>query len=440
MPTPAVDISEGPSNVYVPGETLRWWGEWQSQDQLDTLIVRRQKRPASVSAGKHPDGSWRRSAWQHYWFRLSGIPMGYTFRASSGGYTYGVRSDSGHVVLGGPFLLAQVAPYVERPTAPRTAEMWNLENLTRTRILNKLREENVDLGVALGEIHQTYGFLADACHATLNGVEALRRKSRMSVRDIQYWLYNGFDKTPPWHRRRPQREKIRLQDGANFARDMWLQQEFALKPFLDDIQESAISLDKYVNGRSVPEKTVTVRSGASTERFEEIVLRHSSMGGWFGYPVTCLVTTEVHGSASWEVPVSFARTFESLGLGNPASLAWELTPFSWMWDYFNQTGSWLSSMSADRGATYLDGSLSFIQRVQFVNDSVSGRLEPGATIVEMKPRVMKPRLDAGRFEREVLANGFLPAILPPMRNRMNLHRFANSFFALTKSYGPNLRI
>lgn len=441
MTTPAIDVTHQQYGLR-SGEMLRWWGAWDPTTFLTSYVEKRQIRPQSKSPGKAPDGKWNRGAWQHHWFSAGGTPAGYSFTLnnSSGSNLAGARSDSDYIVQLGLYSLAQVAPWISQPNSSLSPELWNLENLTRTKLLNGLREENVNLGVALGEINQTAGFLADCANAAFDGLSATKRRARTTTKDLKFWLFNGFDKTPPWHKNRGRGAEQRIKATADKARDLWLQHQFALTPLLNDIDGSARSLDKYVNGDENPDTRVTVKAGSSAQRYGELILAHSSHGGYFDYPVQVEVNSSVHGSVDYHVPVNWTRTFESLGLGNPASLAFELVAYSWILDYLTNTGSWLSSLSADRGATFLDGSLSYIQRLSTITSGTAYRVKPGAVVVSISQPTLLLQLNAGRFARVVVQGAFLPAMIPGVKNRMNLTRMANSIFALTKSYGPNLRI
>jgi hypothetical protein len=48
------------------------------------------------------------------------------------------------------------------------------------------------------------------------------------------------------------------------------------------------------------------------------------------------------------------RAASEAGLTNPLSVAWEMTPFSWVADYFLKIGGFLSSFTALEGLTVLD--------------------------------------------------------------------------------------
>lgn len=52
----------------------------------------------------------------------------------------------------------------------------------------------------------------------------------------------------------------------------------------------------------------------------------------------------------------------ALGLTNPASVAWELVPFSFVVDWFAPVGDWLNALDATLGYSFLSGTRSTIRR------------------------------------------------------------------------------
>jgi len=83
---------------------------------------------------------------------------------------------------------------------------------------------------------------------------------------------------------------------------------------------------------------------------------------------------------------------EQFGLANPAALAWELIPFSFVADWFVGVGDYLNAQTALLGLTVVDGGTSQLSIRTSVgsatgvakgstNKSVNGQLPSGATVV-----------------------------------------------------------
>lgn len=75
-------------------------------------------------------------------------------------------------------------------------------------------------------------------------------------------------------------------------------------------------------------------------------------------PVTERATARCNIWAQIDPNWSGARAMNQLGLLNPLSLAWELTPWSFVVDWFLPIGSALQALSAPAGLLFVDGSIS----------------------------------------------------------------------------------
>jgi len=63
----------------------------------------------------------------------------------------------------------------------------------------------------------------------------------------------------------------------------------------------------------------------------------------------------------------------SLGMLNPMTVAWELVPFSFVWDWWNPVGDYLNLMDADRGFIYRGGCWGDLQKATRTVTPSNGR-------------------------------------------------------------------
>jgi len=75
-------------------------------------------------------------------------------------------------------------------------------------------------------------------------------------------------------------------------------------------------------------------------------------------PVPTTATTRVNLWAKPNPEYQLTRTLNQLGLLNPASLAWELVPFSFVIDWVLPIGPVLQALTAPAGLDFVDGSIS----------------------------------------------------------------------------------
>lgn len=69
-------------------------------------------------------------------------------------------------------------------------------------------------------------------------------------------------------------------------------------------------------------------------------------------------------ACTFNVDLRSVRELSSLGLTQPEQIVWELVPYSFVVDWFLPIGSWLESMSALRGLSFKEGTLTRSSRVR----------------------------------------------------------------------------
>jgi len=191
--------------------------------------------------------------------------------------------------------------------------------------LAALKGKNVDLGVAFAERKQTAEFVSDTIGSIVSSVRNLKRgRVRKAMADL------GLT------------HKAREPRGSNWPRK-WLELQYAARPLYSDIYGSVVALSK----RDAGDWRVTAKGSASKEISRT---RPPSGGGNVGEYYGTLngslgvrVRIDALPSAG---PLAAAR---SVGLTNPALIAWELVPFSFVVDWALPIGDYLNSLDAYLG-------------------------------------------------------------------------------------------
>lgn len=212
------------------------------------------------------------------------------------------------------------------PYVPDSAylSLDNAESRSLTQARERLRDPNsFSLGVAIGEARHTANLFAGTSGTMAGALLNFRRHAN----SISSWSA---------------RERALATAGA------WLEGYYGWGSLARD----AFSLSKKLNKKlkvplTVSSKSWTkfsdVRDYHQTSRFRETST--VSSGG-------CLVKYQ----ANIELPL--AREFESWGITNPLSIAWELSSLSFVLDWFIPIGNVLSSLSATAGLSFADGASS----------------------------------------------------------------------------------
>lgn len=373
----------------------------------------RSLRPASGNSPLRPDGTRAPRAWSNVWANYVAPVATLEINTSRGTFQGGSVPPFSKTL--GTILDEWGMNWCASPSAsgfPATPR-----SQARTQLLNKLADGKAQWGQTLGEAKKTIEGIADASRLMLGAVDKLAKYYRMEKRAVANALMGRKVVSPNY--------KGDLARAVKEIPSSWLAVQFGLKPLLRDIDDSAKALD-YLLQEKTPAR-MTIRAGGTDRRSVT-----KSVGGTWSTSLKWALAVEssCHLSCTYEVPVSYARSLQQVGLGNPYSVAHELMPWSWALDYVTDTGSWINSLFARDGTSFVEGSESLIMRV--VDDRAAFSLHDtrDATIKRATyPGVMAVRI--GRFSRSVLTSTPLPWF-PTFRNRLGLNQMANLTSALSQ--------
>ena len=209
--------------------------------------------------------------------------------------------------------------------------------------------------------------------------------------------------------------------------DAWLEYNYGWKPLIRDVKQGSDALNELVNGQ---DQDLSFSFKAGARRTEEIQSDSWVSPAWTGTKVygEALKTSECHFSCRVKLPDGTLRDLRTMGLDNPLEVAWELVPYSFVVDWFLDVGGWISSIGAQRGITFIEGSRTLFQTV-VSSSEFELRGDPGTTVLKYPRR--GGRIVCGRMERSLLTS--LPiAYLPAVKERLGLYHLATGLSLLTK--------
>jgi hypothetical protein len=217
-----------------------------------------------------------------------------------------------------------------------------MESQAEVKALLNLKDQKVNFAQAYAERRQTAQLVTSSLNRMTQSLNALARASlggrKAAVREA-WRILRGLKRSP---RSIPQ---------------SWLEYQYGWNPLMSDIKGSIDSLQKYDKSR---DWVVTVK-GSKLEK---------SSGFWDSHPSNprtdgldyFVGTKSTFAGVFVRLDVipdnSFLATVTSLGLTNPALLAWELVPYSFVVDWFLPIGDWLSTLDATLGYKFGFGSKS----------------------------------------------------------------------------------
>jgi hypothetical protein len=198
----------------------------------------------------------------------------------------------------------------------------------------------LNAGVALGEGKETLAMLAKTAGRLTNFAQALRKGNWKGAADQL-----GFDLS------RSQRSRLgRSVSSARAQRQNmqngWLEYQYGWMPLLSDAHGAVeaynngiAKLGRKVSGKA--QRSLGTKRGPSYDRHfvpDDVI-------GW----------SRTRAGYSGIISNPNLRTAQELGFLNPAAIAWELVPFSFVADWFFPAGDVIASATATRGLSNVTG-------------------------------------------------------------------------------------
>ena len=378
-------------------------------------------RPASGTSPIRPNGTRAPRAWTNRWFQ--GTPLyralSWTQQAGANLIKYETPSQTAIDVLADRVFNSVGATWCR--IASPTGFPFNVEAQARTNFLLEVAGGKMQLGATLGEMGQTIRMVGKLSEEMVRGAVGIASRYDLLKEDVARLL------TGKKLRKMPPAEYLRWKKLAPAVISRWLEVQFGIRPLISDIEDSGAVLSAMIFEER-KEAILSVRKGRRVIERVTGRLNGTIAPGWV-YDQPWLVETSCHISGSYRMPITAERTYQELGLSNSASVAWELTQFSWMVDYVLGVGDWLESMTATQGLQWIEGSIS---RIQEISPAGRGQFLPTGAEIKFLKGFYPAKYEAtgGRFERAVLPTSPYPSALPPVRSRLGLDQMANSLAAL----------
>jgi hypothetical protein len=206
-----------------------------------------------------------------------------------------------------------------------------------------------------------------------------------------------------------------------------LELQYGWKPLLDDVYGAAETIARERGDRPLIN---TIRKTASVKRNHEAFSNNAGAG----YTMTSSSRSAVNAMCSiaitYEVRNDALRLASSIGLTDPALLAWELLPYSFVVDWFLPVGGWLERANATSGLLFHKGSCSELVRIV---SSESHQSSSFAWNFVSDSEVGGGHREDLIFERTVL--GSFPANpLPQFKNPVSFGHLSNALALLTTAF------
>lgn len=307
--------SERDSSWNLPAKTSGTWITFDDGSRFRRSTSYGRSRIQAIR-GDNYEWSGRRNVNNNVYIQRSG-PGGYQLdNMFSGNFVYRLDSSFG------------LNTTIGNPTFPSFEE-----NEAVTKALNAIADQKVNLGENLATLGQTVRMLRSPVQSFVRLLSNFRNDKKMrkylskSYRDL---LRDGVDRR---------------------IASKYLEYVYGLKPLMQDIHSLSELAKEYgktpllLNGR-----------GRSTRLLSNGDTGYSQYQMWRN--IRGEAKTRVSLWARVDPQFSGTRTLNQLGLANPASLVWELIPYSFCVDWILPVGPVLQALTAPAGLIFVDGSAS----------------------------------------------------------------------------------
>lgn len=216
----------------------------------------------------------------------------------------------------GPELATLTSP--GSPPSEATAIAAKLSETCLSSLYEKAKNQKFNLAQFIAERNQTLSMFADGVNRLANTLLYIKRGRLGKAASV---LFPGSPK-----------------EAAND----WLLLQYGIKPFASDLMGSMQML-------AIPESQSFDVISKQSEPFSIPSVLHSSVFHGVETKVTITGSVIVKYKARFKIKMETSRLFSRLGLTNPASLAYELTPYSFVLDWLLPIGDYLNNVDAFAG-------------------------------------------------------------------------------------------
>jgi len=293
-----------------------------------------------------------------------------------------------------------------------------LESAAAQKLRADLKDQNVNYGQAFAERQQTIDLFGNTARRIYQSYKDLRHGDIASAaRHLGVQV---------GRRRRAAFNKSFARNQAESVSRGWLELQYGWKPLLSDVYGAAEDLAQSYT----PEfQKVTVRKTIRRTLSQTIneLGTASNVSGSYKTFLNGEARYTVRIGCTFTVSSSQLRRASQMGLTNPATLAWELLPFSFVADWFMPIGNWINSWDSTLGLDFKDGF-----KTTFSVFEGNGTVACGYTYLPEQTTFSKlytSKLKTVKVQRAKLFS-FPAAVAPSFKNPLSVTHAANALALL----------
>jgi hypothetical protein len=308
---------------------------------------------------------------------------------------------------------------------PWTDSYWAHDaeyNAMRQRLIAHLISNIQGSRVQLGEIyhtkHATANTVASAANRLVQAIEGLRRGNvSHAITSLTGTASKG--------------SVSRIQRTLGGIPEQWLALRYGWLPLVQDVYNSC----EVVRQAWSPQNTLFTARASAGQQLPVKELRINKVGDIGPDFLYRTSDGRMRGNASvvYSVGSDFGFSLSQLGITNPASLTWELLPYSFVADWFIPIGPFLESLDYARGLSFKHGSISIKQSQVLRRSMVNSSNSVGGGRETYSWSGGTGNGTAMVFQREAL-NDFPGLNLPSFKDPVSLTHVANALSLLATAF------
>jgi hypothetical protein len=230
---------------------------------------------------------------------------------------------------------------------PDETGAWSSQLIEKAiaRLLDNIKDMNFNAAQAAGERKQTADLVASTATRIAKSYSSLRKGNfAKAASDL------GLIPKKKAGRRFA---KGYAADQAKAVGNAWLELTYGWKPLLSDVYGAVETLAKSNNrpNRIFIDKSGSAKRQATKTRKDPSAVPFGELANYMTITDKCQVKYKV----TFSVTSAPVNDLAKLGISNPALLAWELLPYSFVVDWFLPIGGWLNSLDATNGLAFEKG-------------------------------------------------------------------------------------
>lgn len=301
-----------------------------------------------------------------------------------------------------------------------------LENECAIKVLGKLADLKVNLPVTVAEMGKTIDLILGKAHQLW-----------LAYGDVRHGRLRDALKTlgiPIHYKRELGVYRPGYKPLSKSAAKQWLEIKYGWMPLLMDVKGAAEAIVDRLHGGRLPWIVASAKVTSQKSLTNKFVSGYSTGS----YGVEAASAAKTYKIKIWaDLSNPHLNQAQQLGLTNPALVAWELVPFSFVFDWFMSVGNYLEAASALQGITVRRA---FISRVREVNTSYYSHAHPYETATN---RSTGYEFNFGSYGRSYTRSPYVvnPLLLYPPVNRdpLNIQRLITGL-ALLQGNARNFRV